>query len=208
MIKKNKIVLATSNIGKVAEIQNFYRDLNLEVVPYSDLIDSFEIDETGSTFKENSIIKAKAVYEALVKNNIFEIVLSDDSGISVEALNWEPNIYSARFAGIGATSSQNLDKLISELNKLNIKESRAFYTACISIVSPKGEIFTTHGWMHGKVINQKIGNGGFGYDPCFVPNGEIDTLGVLPENIKEEYSHRTKALKLARILIHKLEADL
>jgi len=196
-----KIILATSNSGKVREIQAFFKDLNFEVVPYTKFIESFEIEETGKTFKENAIIKAKAIYDELIKAEIYEIVISDDSGISVEVLDWQPNIYSARYSGINATSIENLNKLISELKKLEVQNSKAFYTASIAIISPKGEIFTTHGWMHGRVIPEKIGNGGFGYDPCFIPDGENNTLGILPDNIKDKYSHRIKALKLAKLIL-------
>lgn len=197
-----KVVLATSNRGKVREIEEFLRDF--EVIPYTDLIEPFEIEESGSTFKENAIIKAKAVFDALQKENISEIVIADDSGISVEILNWQPDIYSARYAGKDATSEENLEKMIGELKKLNVSSSKAFYTASIAIIDRDGDISSTHGWMHGKVIPQKVGDGGFGYDPIFIPEGESDTLGVLPSSVKERYSHRIKALKLAKIILRKL----
>ena len=142
-------------------------------MPYSDLIGEIEIIENGSTFKENAIIKATRIFSILRKNGFSdEIVLADDSGISVEALQWQPNIKSARYAGQNATSEENLQKMINELKKLNVKSSKAFYTAAISFVNLNGEVYTTHGWMHGKVITEKIGDRGFGYDPIFIPNGE------------------------------------
>ncbi len=197
-----KLVLATSNRGKVKEIERFLKEF--KIVPYSDLIDHFEIEEYGSTFQENAIIKAKAVFNALKHQGKSEIVLADDSGISVQALNWQPNILSARYAGANATSEENLDKMIQELNQLKISSSPAFYTASIAIINRNEEVWTTHGWMHGKVITQKIGNGGFGYDPIFIPQGETETLGVLHSSVKEKHSHRIKALKLAKIILSKL----
>jgi XTP/dITP diphosphohydrolase len=166
-------------------------------VPYSDLIEKIEIIENGSTFKENAIIKATRIFSVLRKNGFAdEVVLADDSGISVEALKWQPNIKSARYAGQDATSEDNLQKMINELKKINVKSSRSFYTAAISFVNSNGEVYTTHGWMHGKVITVKMGDGGFGYDPIFIPDGENQTLGILSNEVKNKYSHRIQALKL------------
>ena len=197
-----RIVLATSNRGKVREISAFLTDF--EIIPYTDLVSSFEIDENGKTFKENAIIKAKSVSEALNKIGISEIVIADDSGISVEVLDWKPNIFSARYAGVNSSGQDNVKKMISELEKLKVSESSAFYTASIAIIDKSGEIQTTHGWMHGKVISNIMGDGGFGYDPIFIPKGETETLGVLESKIKEKYSHRIKALKLAKLILKKL----
>ena len=198
-----KIVLATSNKGKVKEIEKFFVDH--EIVPYTDLIEKFEIIEDGQTFKANSIIKAKAVSKALKVKGFDEVVIADDSGISVEALNWQPNIFSARYAGVNASSSDNLQKMINELKYLKVNESSAFYTASIAIIDKDGDIQTTHGWMYGKVIPHIMGDGGFGYDPIFIPNNENQTLGVLKESIKAKHSHRIKALKLAKIILDKID---
>jgi XTP/dITP diphosphohydrolase len=198
-----RIVLATSNKGKVREIKEFLKDI--EVIPYSDLIDSFHIEEHGDTFKKNAVIKAKAVYEALKSKGFSEIVIADDSGISVEVLGWKPDIYSARYAGVNATSEDNLNKMISELKEFGVDSSKAYYTAAIAIVDRDGDVQTTHGWMHGRVIPEKRGNGGFGYDPIFIPDGENETLGTLPNSVKEGYSHRVKALKLAKLILNKLK---
>lgn len=108
-----KIVLATSNQGKVKEFQSWIEEY--EVVAYSDIMEPFEIEETGATFKENALIKARAVYEKLSDKNA--MVLSDDSGISVPLLGGAPGIYSARYAGVGATSEANLNKLIATLKE-------------------------------------------------------------------------------------------
>jgi len=193
---KKKIVLATSNKGKVAEIKELLPDF--EVVAYSELIEPFEIIEDGETFKANAIIKARAVYEKLTDKDV--IVMSDDSGISVPALGGEPGIYSARYAGAGASDRQNLEALITKLKSANISRTPAFYTACIAIADVDGA-FTTHGWMHGDVIAEARGEGGFGYDPMFIPSGYEQTLGELDSEVKKEFSHRSKALYLAKLLI-------
>ncbi|WP_456489348.1 RdgB/HAM1 family non-canonical purine NTP pyrophosphatase [Caminibacter pacificus] len=189
-----RVVLASGNKGKIREIKELLK--NYEVIPYTDLIDKFEIEENGNTFKENAIIKAKAVGERL-KN---EIVLADDSGISVPALGGIPGIYSARFAGEGASDKDNLYKLIEELKKRGIKKTSAFYTAAIAIYTPYG-IFTTHGFMRGEVIDEARGDKGFGYDPMFIPKGYDKTLGELDEEVKKSFSHRSKALSLAKYIL-------
>jgi XTP/dITP diphosphohydrolase len=184
-----QIVLATSNKGKVKEISGFFGEL---VVPYTDIIGAFEIEENGDTFAKNAIIKARAIYEKLPNDSI---VIADDSGISVPILGGEPGVYSARYAKIGASDKDNLHKLINELKKKNIKCTAAYYTAAIALVCLEGE-FVVHGWMYGNVIDEALGSGGFGYDPMFIPEGFDKTLGELPSDIKSDFSHRTKALKL------------
>jgi len=187
-----KIVLATSNKGKLREIKALCSEY--EVIPYSELIEEFEIIEDGESFKENALIKANAVYKALGDENV--IVLADDSGISVAALGGAPGIYSARYGGENADDKENLQKLISELQERGLSGSSAFYTAAIAIVT-KGAQRSVHGWMHGSVITQIRGEGGFGYDPIFIPLGYDKTVGELDETIKKELSHRSKALSLA-----------
>ena len=188
-----KIVLATSNKGKISEFKKMMP--NDEVIAFTELLGDIDIIEDGISFKENAIIKAKTIYEKLQDENI--IVISDDSGITVPKLNNEPGIYSARYAGIDASDKDNLNKLINELNKKNLTQTPAYYTACIAIAH-KNEIYTVHGWMHGKVINEAKGDEGFGYDPIFVPSGFDNTLGELSGEIKKKFSHRSKALELAK----------
>jgi len=189
-----RIVLASGNKGKIREIKDFFNDY--EVIAYTDLIDKLDIEENGKTFKENAIIKAKTIGEIL-KN---EIVLADDSGISVPALGGVPGIYSARFAGADATDKDNLNKLINELKKRGIKKTPAYYTAAIALYTPYG-VFTTHGFMRGHVIDEARGDKGFGYDPMFIPKGFDKTLGELDEEVKKSFSHRSKALNLAKIIL-------
>jgi XTP/dITP diphosphohydrolase len=194
-----KIVLASSNKGKLKELKAWMD--TFEVYAFSELIEPFEIEETGNSFKENALIKAKAVYEAL--NDEDAIVLSDDSGISVDVLGGEPGIYSARYAGVGATSEQNLQKLIATLKSKGLQKTKAHYTAAIAIVCKKGE-FCVHGWMHGNALAQARGENGFGYDPMFIPLGFDKTLGELDESVKKELSHRSRALELAKIILKTL----
>ncbi len=190
-----RIVLASGNRGKIKE---FEKMLGCEVIPYKELLGDLEIEENGTSFKENAIIKAKAVYSTLKDERA--IVLADDSGISVPALGGEPGIYSARYAGENATDKENLQKLIDRLKKKGIEQTPAYYTAAIAIATKEG-IFTVHGWMWGEVITQPRGEKGFGYDPMFVPEGFTQTLGELDEEIKNKISHRAKALELAKSVL-------
>ncbi len=190
------IILASSNKGKLKELKESMSDY--KVISFAEVLEPFEIVENGKSFKENALIKARAVYEKLDDKSV--VVMSDDSGISVNAFGKEPGIYSARYAGVDATSEQNLDKLIYNLKEKNLEITPAFYTAAIALVSQKGE-FCVHGWMYGNVINEKRGTNGFGYDPIFMPLGFEKTLGELGDEVKKELSHRSKALELAKIIL-------
>lgn len=188
--------MATSNKGKVLEIKNMME--GYEVVNYTDLIAPFHIEEDGHTFKDNAIIKAKAVFEAL--NDSEAIVLSDDSGICVDVLNGAPGIYSARYAGVGANDKQNLQKLVESIKEAGFESSPAHYTAAIAIATRDG-IFTVHGHMYGTAIAMPRGDKGFGYDPMFIPEGFESTLGELDDEVKNKISHRGRALENAKAVL-------
>ena len=191
-----KLVLATSNKGKVKEIKHIYE--GMDVVAYSDLIEPFEIIEDGDTFQENALIKARAVFKALGDESV--IVLSDDSGISVDALGGEPGIYSARYAGVDASDKDNLKKVVDSLKEKGLSSSKAHYTAAIAIVT-KDDEYCVHGWMYGEVIINPRGDHGFGYDPIFIPEGYDNTLGELDEKVKKALSHRSQALKHTKSIL-------
>lgn len=192
-----KIVLATGNNGKIAEFKKLMP--NDEVIAFKELIGEYEVLEDKDTFQGNAIKKAQEIYEKVKSLDIKEeiIVISDDSGITVPSLNNEPGIYSARYAGINSNDKDNNKKLISRLNEEKLEKTPAFYTACIAIIY-KNETYSVHGWMHGEVINKEIGNEGFGYDPMFIPKGFHKTLGEMSYEIKNEFSHRSQALALAK----------
>jgi len=200
-----KLVLATSNKGKVREIKAMCKDF--EVIPYTELIDEFEIIEDADTFKDNALLKAHAVFKALddVPQGQYQnvIVLADDSGISVEALNGAPGIYSARYGGEEATDKDNLQTLMKNIKATGVDSSPAFYTAAMAIVTKDVER-TVHGWMYGTALTEAQGEGGFGYDPMFIPLGFDKTLGELDDETKRKLSHRSKALSLARKVLKTL----
>jgi XTP/dITP diphosphohydrolase len=193
-----KIILASSNKGKIKEIKEY---CDYEVVAFSDVLEPFEIIEDGDSFKENALIKARAIYEKIKDKESDFVILSDDSGISVPILDHAPGIFSARYAGEGATDKDNLNKLIDELKKRDVKKTPAYYTAAMAIVNDKGEEWTVHGWMYGDVIDEKRGENGFGYDPIFMPDGFDKSLGELDSEIKRDLSHRSKAISLVKKIL-------
>jgi len=192
---KMRIILASNNKGKIEEFKKLLPKVS--IIPFGEILGDFEIIEDGLTFQENAIKKAKEVYEKL--NDDSCIVISDDSGISVPALNGEPGIYSARYSKEGTDSSNN-NKLIKNLKEKDLNNTAAYYTACIAIVY-KNEVYTVHSWMHGKIITEARGEGGFGYDPMFIPRNYDKTLAQLPYEVKKTLSHRSKALHLALKII-------
>ena len=198
-----KIVLASNNPGKVREINQLIAPLDIEVVAQSEF-GVVEVEETGLTFVENSILKARnaAKHTGLP-------ALADDSGIEVDALKGAPGIYSARFAGVGASDSDNLDKLLNELKALETAGDNVTRTArfqCLMVLM-RHEYDPTplicQGSWEGEIIDTPQGDNGFGYDPIFYVPSENCTSAQLPADKKNALSHRGKALqclidKLAR----------
>ncbi len=193
-----KLVLATGNRGKVREFREM---CEAEVIPYKELTGELEIVEDGESFAQNALIKARTIFEALDEE---AIVIADDSGISLPILDGAPGIYSARYAGEGASDKENLYKLIDALKTKGLRETPAYYTAAIAVVSSKGE-YVVHGWMHGTAIDEARGDKGFGYDPMFIPEGYALTLGELDDAVKKAISHRAKAMALAKPIIEMLQ---
>ena len=194
-----KIVLATNNNGKVRE---FKKMCDTEVIAFSEILGDVEIVEDADTFKGNALIKARTIYDKLEDEDA--IVVSDDSGISVPLLGGIPGVYSARYAGEGASDKDNLYKLVNAVKEAGVDRTPAYYTASIAIVSKFGE-YVVHGWMHGDVLATTRGDHGFGYDPMFVPSGFEQTLGELDDDVKKSISHRGKALSLAKPIIEMIQ---
>ena len=191
----------------MGEIKEFFK--NHEIYALAEVLRPFEIEENGASFKQNALIKARAVFEALKSKNLQSefFVLSDDSGICVDALGGAPGIFSARFSGSDATDASNREKLAASLRELGLEQSPAHYTAAIALKCRLGE-FCTHGFMHGTAITQQRGHNGFGYDFMFIPRGFDRTIGELPAAVKFEISHRTKGLALMQIILANLQKRL
>lgn len=189
-----KIVAATTNKGKIREFQEILGKLGYEVVSMHDEGIDVEVEETGTTFAENALIKARAV--SLLCDSP---VIADDSGLCVDALDGAPGIYSARFAGEEATDKDRNKKL---LELMADKENRkAHYVASIAFIFPEGREIVTEGTVEGEIMYEEEGNGGFGYDPLFMCTEIGKCFGIATPEEKNAVSHRGRALaKLFDIL--------
>ena len=194
-----KIVLATANTHKVIEFQRILNELlpDLELVAANQFPGVPEIEETGSTFAENALIKARAINEF---TNL--PALADDSGLVVEALNGAPGIFSARYAGINADDKANVMKLLNEIKGLDQSLLSAKFECSIALVDKSQDLeLLVDGQMPGQVIKEVRGENGFGYDPIFVPQGLTKTSSELSDADKDKISHRGIALrKMSQIL--------
>lgn len=185
-----KILIASNNQHKIIEFQAIFRTLdNIKFLTPRDLNLEIEIEENGTTFEENSIIKAKKYFE------ISKIpTIADDSGLIVPDLNNEPGIYSARYAGIGSTDNLNRQKLLENIKLKGLIEPKAKFICIICFYDGNNE-YIFNGECQGKIIDNERGNNGFGYDPIFVPDGFSLTFAELNSEIKNKISHRAKALE-------------
>lgn len=183
------LIVASNNKGKICEYRNILEPLEYKIFSQSEKGINIEVEETGSSFEENAILKAQAIYEIT-----HQCVLSDDSGLEVEALNNEPGIYSARYKGL--KTQKELRRAI--LDGLEGKTNRnAKFTCCICYIDEMGEKHLFKGIWNGKIALKEEGCNGFGYDPIFISedsNGK--TTASLPIEFKETYSHRAKAVKM------------
>lgn len=182
----SSILFASHNTYKAKEIASLLPD-HLKLITLSDLNYYEEIPETGTTLKENSLIKAKFTYDKFNCN-----CFADDSGLEVEALNNEPGVYSARYAGPQKNDGANMDKLLNSLKDVNNRIAR-FKTVIAFIYEGKEYFF--EGIINGKITNTKTGTNGFGYDPIFMPEGFNKTFAEMSSDEKNSISHRAIAVK-------------
>jgi len=181
------IVVATNNKGKLFEIRKILEGYN--VLAQSDVGADIDVDETGTTYEENSLLKASAVREFTDK-----IIIADDSGLEVDVLNGEPGLYSARYAGEGTTPDQGMEKLLANLSGFKPQEKTARFICCITALMPDGTAHSFRGECEGLIIDEKRGENGFGFDPVFLIEQHGKTFAELPDVEKNKISHRFKAL--------------
>jgi XTP/dITP diphosphohydrolase len=184
-----RFVLATKNRGKVREFKEKFKEFGIEVVPVDEVKSVEPPEEKGSTFCENAYEKASYYSQKLGMP-----VIAEDSGLEVEALGGKPGVYSSRFAGENATDEENNQKLIRELKRLGLSESKARYVSFIFLCFPEGMGIWSCGEVKGKVTTEPRGSGGFGYDPLFIPEGFSKTMAELTVEEKNRISHRGRAL--------------
>ena len=195
------IVLATGNQGKVKELARFFTQHNINIVPQSDFNVS-EVAETGSTFVENAIIKARHAAKITGLPAI-----ADDSGLAVDALGGAPGVYSARYAGENASDDDNMDKLLDALTDIDENKRTARFHCVLVYMQSKNDPtpLICHGSWEGSICTEKQGEQGFGYDPIFWQADLQLTSAQLPRDLKQQLSHRGKALALlVPLLIEKL----
>lgn len=194
-----KIVAATTNMGKVREFKEILSGAGCDVVSMHDVGIDVEVEETGSSFKENAEIKAKAV------SMLCEYpVLADDSGLCVDALDGAPGLYSARFAGVDADDNDRNKKLLEMLN--GAENRHAEYVSAVALIFPDGRKIVTEGRVEGEILESEQGNGGFGYDPLFFCTEINKCFGLATPEEKNAVSHRGRALKqLCEILKEQAE---
>lgn len=192
-----RIVFATGNANKVREIKAILADLNMEVLSMKEAGVYAEAEENGATFAENAVIKAKDI--AAKVSDV--IVMADDSGLVVDALNGEPGIYSARYLGEDTSYSIKNANIIERLEGIPVEGRSARFVCAIAAVLPDGRVLSTEGTIEGYIGYEERGNGGFGYDPIFmVPEYGCSTAELSAE-AKNAISHRGKALNAMKILL-------
>lgn len=206
-----KAILFSSNKNKIKEIKEI---LDWDVNLYSDFIDEFYVEENGESFYENAALKMHALKEKLEEKK-FDLekylLLTEDSGICVEALDNRPGIYSARYANIrnfnakeeiknleDAKSIDNINRLIKDLHEVGVESSRAYFVSCFCAYKNK-KILNAYGYLYGKVVSKISLGGGFGYDPIFIPDGFNEALSKI--KVKNKISHRFNALKNLKELL-------
>lgn len=210
------IVVATQNKHKIVEIEAITSQFDIRVISRDEAgVPKIEVEETGKTFEENSFIKANEIMKLCG-----QITIADDSGLVVDCLDGAPGVYSARFAtfpgiwpgeddGDGADSNDrdNNSKLLRLIKDFPYEERTARFVSVITMVFPDGRTIATRGTVEGHLILEERGQGGFGYDPIFVPLGYDKTFGELGEDIKNSISHRADSLRQLKEKLETITID-
>ena len=182
------LVLATRNPGKISEIKALLP--GVRVAPAAAFPGCPEPEETGRTFEENALIKARVVSQYTGRT-----ALADDSGLEVDALDGAPGVHSARYAGSDATDLDNIRRLLDALHGISDDDRTARFRCVVAVVVPDGRTWTAEGACEGRILQATRGDAGFGYDPLFVPAGYENTFAELDAGVKNRISHRALALR-------------
>ena len=196
MQKINELIIASNNKHKIIEIKDILGEFFKNIYSIRKKNINVEIEETGKTFEENAIIKAKYISELTGLP-----ALSDDSGLEVEALNGAPGVYSARYAGEPSNSDINNKKLLKEMQGKSNRNAN--FTSVIAICYPNGKIITANGKTYGKILTELQGENGFGYDPLFYSNDLKKSFGLATSEEKNAVSHRGRALQNLKEILSK-----
>ncbi len=187
-----KIVAATKNKGKIKEIDAITSQLGFSVIPRDEagVPEEFDTDETGTTFEENSELKAVDIMKLTGMTAV-----ADDSGLEVDALGGEPGVYSARYAGEEHNDQANRTLVLSKLEGVPFEKRTARFVCVVTLARPDGSKVVARGTVEGHIIEEERGTNGFGYDPIFMPEGYDRTFAEMTAEEKNGISHRANALK-------------
>ncbi|WP_175639863.1 XTP/dITP diphosphatase [Metabacillus schmidteae] len=191
-----KIIIATKNQGKVKEFEVMLAPLGYHVQSLLDFPNSIDVEETGQTFEENSILKAEAI-----SKEYQQMTIADDSGLEVDYLNGEPGVYSARYAGPQKDDQANIDAVLTKLENAELNERKARFVCALAISVPGQQTQTVIGTCEGYIAKERKGQGGFGYDPIFCIDDSGKTMAELTKEEKNKISHRADALRKIKDLL-------
>lgn len=194
-----KLLVATTNQGKLRELRHILAPLALDVMGLGQLDDPPVVEEDGATFKDNAIKKALTLAHFSGYPT-----LADDSGLSVDVLAGAPGVFSARYAGEQGDDKANNLRLVKELQQIPLNRRKAHFHCCIALAWPDGRCSTVEGQVDGLIIDQERGSNGFGYDPLFLVPEYGKTMAELPAEIKNRISHRGRALQQLLPLIEEI----
>ena len=189
----HKLVLATRNQGKITEFRRILEELapgQIELIGVDKFPDLVDVEETGESFEENSLLKARYTSQATGLPAI-----ADDSGLCVDALNGDPGIFSARWAGVHGNDQANLEKVLAQLKDVPHEKRTAHFTCVASLVLPDGREQVAEGRFEGHILHAPVGENGFGYDPIFQPLGMSISSAQMSAEEKDLRSHRGKSLR-------------
>jgi XTP/dITP diphosphohydrolase len=184
------VIIATKNKGKAMEFESLFHAKGYQVLTLLDFPDAIDVEETGSTFEENAILKAEAISRETGK-----FVIGDDSGLIVDALDGRPGVYSARYAGEDKNDAANTEKVLNELQGVPQSERTARFYCSLALASPNQKTITVSGTVEGFISEEPSGTNGFGYDPVFFVPEKGKTMAELNQSEKNAISHRANALK-------------
>ncbi|WP_116073837.1 XTP/dITP diphosphatase [Priestia megaterium] len=191
-----EIIIATKNAGKVKDFETLFSPKGFKVKSLLDFPEIEDVEETGVTFAENATLKAEAISSALNKP-----VIADDSGLAVDALNGEPGVYSARYAGENKDDNANIEKVLQKLNDVPFEKRTARFHCALAIAVPGKRTEIVEGTCEGHILEEKRGENGFGYDPIFFVEKWRCSMAELTKEQKNQISHRANALKKLAPLI-------
>lgn len=194
-----KLIVASNNEHKIIEIKQILADFPFEVISLKEANIDVDVEEIGTTFEENAYIKANEIFK-LTKDCL---VLSDDSGLMVDALDGAPGVYSARFAGEHGNSKKNNEKLLSMLQGKSLEERKARFVCALVLIIDKDKIISVRGEVEGRIAEAESGKDGFGYDPLFYVPEQHMTFAEMSGELKNSMSHRGRALEKLQVELSK-----